>query len=520
MLKKLGKTITIANAVAFLIVIMVGGVSIYFTKDILQNAYAIEGLSKDILTIDSIHSDAYRLILSIHHFLIDPDELYAEESIETIAALKRKVENYKRGEIAARDGDAEHFEIVYLDTMLQDINGLNKVKEFFDDFSVKGEFDKDRLVELEEFAYELEDTSDKINKIHTDMISQLTSQSLRNMWLILFIYLFFITTGGLAIYIGHVVLLRKVVNPIKELAAATIEFAGGNLEKRVYTDSRTEIGQLYESFNRMAEKLQENDEILRKFNEKLERKVKERTLALQEANEKLSSTHNALIRTERIAAVGQIAAGVTHEIKNPLNSLSINAQMLIKELSKKYSSESTVIESASLIRYEINRINNILEEFVKFAKFPEPRFYENSMNDVVCEVAELISSSARESNVSVQLSLQDDIPRFMFDARQFKEVFINLSQNAIKAMENGGVLEFVTSLDSENVIIKVVDSGPGIPEKNREKIFTPFFSTKEGGLGLGLPIVQRIIESHAGRISFTSNEGQGTTFEISIPLQR
>ncbi len=108
----------------------------------------------------------------------------------------------------------------------------------------------------------------------------------------------------------------------------------------------------------------------------------------------------------------------------------------------------------------------------------------------------------------------------MFDARQFKEVFINLSQNAIKAMENGGVLEFVTSLDSENVIIKVVDSGPGIPEKNREKIFTPFFSTKEGGLGLGLPIVQRIIESHAGRISFTSNEGQGTTFEISIPLQR
>jgi signal transduction histidine kinase len=517
MLKKLGKSITIANAVAFVVVILVGGVSIFLTKSILRNAYDIEEVSKDIITIDNIHASAYRLVLSIHHFLIDPDDLYSEESINAISAIKAELETYKAKEAGDADG-GNNLEIKYLDTMLDDVRELGEVKKYFENYLKTGIFDRDTLIGLEEFAYELENAADKINDIHTDRIKVSISKSLTNMWLIFFIYLIFIFMGGIAIYAGHFVLLRKVVNPIKHLAAATIEFANGTLDKRVYTDVQTEIGQLYHSFNTMAAKLQENDEALRKFNEDLESKVNERTAELQQANQQLQKTQLALIRTEKIAAVGQIAAGVAHEIKNPLNSLSINAQMLLKDLEKKFGTESESYESVSLIRYEINRINKILEEFVKFAKFPQPQFFMNNINRVISEVSDLMMSGANDAGVEMTLSLQDDIPNFKFDARQFKEVIMNLFENAIKAMKNGGTLEVTSRVQNENVIIQVADTGEGIQEKHMEKVFSPFFSTKEGGLGLGLPIVQRIIESHGGRIQCASTAGSGTTFEITLPM--
>lgn len=519
MLKKLGKSITIANAVAFLVVILIGGVSIFLTKDILHNAYKIEELSKDILTIDSIHSNAYRLVLSIHHFIIDPDELYSSESIEAIASIKKKIEEYKADEILELSRDRNE-EIHYLDVMLEDVQGLDVVQGFFKEFLNNGTVDRNKLIDLEDFAYELESTAESINKIHKDRIRELIDESLTNMWIILFIYLIFVFIGGIAIYGGHFLLLRKVVNPIKQLAAATIEFAGGKLDKRVFTDSETEIGQLYESFNRMAEKLQENDEVLRKFNEDLEAKVRERTAELETANEQLRRTQKALIRTEKIAAVGQIAAGVTHEIKNPLNSLSINAQMLTRELTAKFGHDSEACAMASMIRYEINRINDILEEFVKFAKFPEPKLLTNSINKTVSEVYDLVVSEAGEKGIKVQLSLQDSIPDLRFDEPQMKEVLLNLSQNAFRAMPEGGNLEFSTSANGENVTISIKDTGEGIPGKNLEKIFTPFFSTREGGMGLGLPIVQRIIESHCGRITCVSKVGEGTTFCIILPVAK
>jgi two-component system NtrC family sensor kinase len=340
------------------------------------------------------------------------------------------------------------------------------------------------------------------------------------MWLIFFIYLVFILIGGLSIYVGYRALLKNIVRPIKELASATSEFAEGKLNKRVHTDSQTEIGQLYQSFNEMAHKLQENDEFLRKFNEELERKVNERTIELQQANEQLRKTQDTLIRTEKIAAVGQIAAGVTHEIKNPLNSLSINAQMLLKELACTLKPESSACESASLIRFEINRINNILEEFVKFAKFPEPKFVQNDINRIINEVATFVSSEAKMANVKIDLTLPDNIPEFNFDRPQLKEVLLNLSKNAIHAMPDGGTLNIATSMEDNRININVSDTGTGITEKNLVKIFTPFFSTKEGGMGLGLATVQKIVEGHGGKIRCKSNIDKGTVFEISLPIKK
>ncbi len=519
MLKKLGKSITVVNAIAFTAVILVGGVSIYLTKDILHNVYKVEELSKDIVEIDSMHSDAYRLILSMHHLLIEQDDLYSREAMDVILELKKRVEGYKSHEIKALSG-GKNSELELLDRVLDDVKGLEVINEFMKDYMKTGRFDRDSLIGLEEYAYGIKENTGKINKVHQAMINKLIEESLTNMWVILFIYLVFISLGGLSIYAGHIMLLKNVVRPVKTLAAATIEFAEGRLDKRVYTDSRNEIGQLYNSFNRMAEKLQGNDEFLRKFNEELETKVRERTIELQSANEQLQKTQKALIRTEKVAAVGQIAAGVTHEIKNPLNSLSINAQMLLRDLAGKFGPDSSAYESAMLIKSEINRINNILEQFVKFAKFPEPRLADNNINQVVKEVADLISESAKDSGITLALSLQENIPAIKLDNWQFRDVLINLTQNAIRAMKDGGELTLQTVLADENIIIRVRDTGEGIPETNLGRIFSPFFSTREGGLGLGLSIVLRIVESHGGRISCTSKMGEGTVFEVSLPMER
>jgi nitrogen fixation/metabolism regulation signal transduction histidine kinase len=519
MLKKLGRIITVVNAIAFIVVILVGGISIFLTKNILYNAYKVEEISRDIIKVDSIHADAYRLVLSIHHFLLQEDLLSSSNAMQILSKLEEKIVDYKKHELN-EELSGENPEIEQVNIMLEDIRNLAVVKDMMNVFSISGTYDKDKLVMLEEDAYAIELATDAINKIHVVKMNRWIQESLTNMWMILFIYLVFIVIGGLSIYMGHRILLKRVVNPIKELADTTNEFAGGKLEKRVVTGSTTEIGQLYNSFNRMAERLQENDEILRKFNEALENKVQERTIELRDANVQLHKTQNALIRTEKVAAIGQIAAGVTHEVKNPLNSLSINTQMLLRDLSDKFGEDSSVYETATLIRYEINRINNILEEFVKFAKFPEPQFFENDINQVIQEVSDLMMENARESDVAINLTLQEGIPLFKFDARQFKEVIMNLCQNAINAIKENGSIEIVSSMAKENVIIHVSDAGEGIAEKNLGNIFSPFFSTKEGGMGLGLSIVQKIIESHGGKISCTSKVGTGTDFEIILPLER
>jgi signal transduction histidine kinase len=296
-----------------------------------------------------------------------------------------------------------------------------------------------------------------------------------------------------------------------EVATATLEFAEGRYSKRVHTDSQTEIGKLYEAFNEMADKLQERDELLRTFNEQLENKVRERTIELEKAHEKLR-------RTEKIAAVGQIAAGVTHEVRHPLNSLALSAHELSKEISGKLGDDSPAYKSSRLFNFEINRINSILEEFINFAKFPEPRFFDNDINKVIREVVDMFGS-LKEKGVSIELLLDESIPSFKFDARQVKEIFINLLENACKATGNGGRVEIKTAIADHNVNIKVRDTGRGISDNVLEKIFSPFFSTDDAGLGLGLPIVQKIVESHGGKIKCNSKVGKGTEFEITLPTE-
>ncbi len=511
MFKTLGKIITILNIIGFALVMLVGGTSMYFAKHILDNGYKIEHIGIEINEVDNVRTDALRLIHYVHTFFITQDQTYSSHANKTVASLRQQVHDYWNhnhdDHRIKSQKEARLFEVI-----TGNVEGLVLVNKIIEEFAMAGILDRDKLRRLEGLMYEIEDTAITINKMHLNQIAEWEKNSMETMWKILILYVLFVIGGGVSVLMGHRLLTVKVARPIMEVATATLEFAEGRYNKKVHTDSKTEIGKLYRSFNEMVDKLQEKDDLLRTFNERLGNQVKARTMELEKAHEKLR-------RTEKIAAVGQIAAGVTHEVRHPLNSLSLSAHELSKEIAGKLGEDSTAYKSARLFNYEINRINSILEEFINFAKFPEPCFYENDINIVIKEVVESMFGSIKEKGVRVELVLDESIPSFKFDARQFKEVLINLFENACKATENGGTVEIGTYMSDNNVMVKVLDTGKGISESVLGKIFSPFFSTDDTGLGLGLPIVQRIIESHGGTINCTSKVNQGTAFEITIPKE-
>jgi two-component system sensor histidine kinase HydH len=164
------------------------------------------------------------------------------------------------------------------------------------------------------------------------------------------------------------------------------------------------------------------------------------------------------------------------------------------------------------------RISGILEEFVRYARLAPLNVKENDFNKIVSETADMISQKVEQSDVRLQLNLSDNVPLFSFDDKKIAQCLINLFINAINSMGNGGILT-VETCHVENNMVKIIisDTGTGIKEEIMDKIFQPFFSKSKDGLGLGLPIVQGIVEGHGGKIACRSKIGEGTTFEILLP---
>ena len=517
---KLDKNISIIYSVVFLVLITFGGISVYLSSTILHKLHEIEEESRHVVIVKQMYKDVFRLVLAMHHFLIHPEKAYVGEMSSHLSEIETRVKEYIVIE-KAETYQERNIEIDYLNIILSDID---KLKDFLPGvdavFSRTGDFDRAHFEASEQFAYNIEIYVAKINEIHFKKIAEWEDQALSHMQAISYLFITFLFSGLVAFYIGHKVLSMTIVRPIRLLADTTLDFSKGAFDSRVHTKSKTEIGLLYQAFNQMAECVQSRDKLLTRFNEELEEKVGERTLELRKANEQLQRTQNRLITAEKISAIGEIATGVAHEIKNPLNALSINMQGLLREIQKKCGAgECRFYEMVNIIQYEVKRINSILDNFVCYAKFPEPFFMENDINQTVAEVAAVISPEAEAAGATVELSLSDAVPAFRFDRSQIKEVLMNLAQNALHAMPQGGVLTMRTFPKADSVILEVTDTGMGIPEKNRDRIFMLFFSTKETGLGLGLAIVKRIVEGHGGRITYISRNGVGTSFEISLPLQ-
>ncbi len=229
--------------------------------------------------------------------------------------------------------------------------------------------------------------------------------------------------------------------------------------------------------------------------------------------------HREEIESERMNALTMLAAGVAHEIGNPLNSLNIHLQLMERKLRKKADPELAreLGESLEIARGEIKRLDFIVEKFLSAIRPTTPQFELGDLNVIVRESVQFLEPELDDRGISIQLQLHTDLPLIRLDRHQIKQVFYNLIRNAGQAMGSNGELTIRTDFDDHQVSVSFADTGQGISPEELGKVFEPYFTTKKTGSGLGLLIVHRIIREHGGEVKFESEEGEGTTVTLYLP---
>ncbi|MGH7450569.1 MAG: two-component system sensor histidine kinase NtrB [bacterium] len=235
----------------------------------------------------------------------------------------------------------------------------------------------------------------------------------------------------------------------------------------------------------------------------------------------LKSLEKQVLQADRWATIGKMAAKVAHEIRNPLSSISLNAELLGDEIAD-YQTANTDEASALLksIISEVDRVTALTEEYLQFSRLPQVNPTKGSLDQTLHDVLELLRHDLRQKKIEVQFQGERKIPETLFDRAQIRRVFLNIIRNAMEAMPKGGLLTIQTEEKDHRAVVHIADTGMGIPEEALAKIFDPFFTTKDFGTGLGLAIVQQIIDEHNGQISCQSRVGEGTTFSIALPLDK
>ena len=353
------------------------------------------------------------------------------------------------------------------------------------------------------------------------------------------------------IIFGSFLLSRVLVKPIKDLVRLTQKISEGDFSQKIEVTSKNEIGQLIGSFNRMVERLKENQESLESYLESLE-----------STNKQLKQAQEELIRTEKLASIGRFAAGVAHEVGNPLGAILGYTSILQKEGIDREESKDYL----KRVEREIERINRIVRELLDFARPSQFEIKDVEINKVIESALSLLSYQKNFKNIETQLDMQPDLPMIKGDESQLSQVFINIILNANDAMPNGGILRIQTrthvvenpdvdrlqgiyprrrksdpmesdysrmrkadplavlfkkfSEGDQLVKIRISDTGIGIKKEDLENIFDPFFTTKDPnkGTGLGLSISLRIVESLGGEIRVESEVGKGAAFEVYFPV--
>jgi signal transduction histidine kinase len=241
-----------------------------------------------------------------------------------------------------------------------------------------------------------------------------------------------------------------------------------------------------------------------------------KTERLSEANRDLRQAQAEVRRSERLAALGHLSAGLAHEIRNPLGVISASAELLRQRVS---SENEVAREVAGFIGSEVNRTNSLVTRFLDFARPSTPHREVREINAVIERAVQTLKDSVRAGDPPLELVCQlGEVPTFSFDPMLIESSLFNLLTNAREAMADGGRILIESRSNGSNVVVTVSDSGLGIPAEEIEDIFNPFFTTKPHGVGLGLAMVSKFIDSHGGTISVASKDGQGATFTVTLPL--
>jgi signal transduction histidine kinase len=248
--------------------------------------------------------------------------------------------------------------------------------------------------------------------------------------------------------------------------------------------------------------------------EKRHREQLERTSAeLANAYQQLQDTFQQLRKADRLAALGQLSAGIAHEIRNPLGSVKGSIEILEEEITP----DHPKYEFVQIVKEETARLDSIVTEFLEFARPPRPAFRPCSINELVESTLILVHKETAASRIEVVKDLSVNLPLISMDPDQIRQVLLNLFLNAVQAMPDGGILKVTSHPRGQRVIVEVADTGVGVEEADRDRIFDPFFSTKPNGTGMGLSISHQLVENHGGVLSARVNPKQGMTFCLELP---
>jgi signal transduction histidine kinase len=268
----------------------------------------------------------------------------------------------------------------------------------------------------------------------------------------------------------------------------------GELGARAPDGRRDEIGDLARSFNEM-------------------------TKDLLETRQRMEDANRRLIQAEKLASIGRVSASIAHEIRNPLTSLKLNIQKL--QQSERLDEEER--EHLAISQEGIGQIEKFIKELLNFTRVPDLNPERFSMVQIMEESLKLLRDSLQEKKVILEKRFPAGLPAVVVDGDKMRQVFLNILRNAVEAVEEGGRIKVSMSGIKENgadrIRVRISDDGCGVPEKDWEIIFEPFYSTKPSGFGLGLPNARKIVEQHRGSIRVVKTRGKGTTFEVRIPCE-
>lgn len=323
---------------------------------------------------------------------------------------------------------------------------------------------------------------------------------------------FIMLTCWLLLLIGTLVtiLTHYLVDiPVQRIVRHSALVALGDLESRVPVTSRDELGELSESVNLMTESLGKADKELKGWADSLESKVEERSREIMRMEEQLR-------RSERLASLGTLAAGVAHEINNPLTGVLLYASILNSD--KRL--DPALLPDVERVISETQRCAGIVKNLLEFSRESLPEKEVTALDAILDEVVTFFHMQPDFGTIIIRKNFGSGLPKISVDSNQIRQVFMNLVINAGHAMPHGGELEISTyrSADEKYVCAGLKDNGAGISEENLARIFDPFFTTKSEGTGLGLAISYGIIENHGGKIEVKSRVGEGTTVTVMIPV--
>jgi signal transduction histidine kinase len=307
--------------------------------------------------------------------------------------------------------------------------------------------------------------------------------------------LLFIGAGGFLLGIlGAAVLARRITRPIHRLVDGTVRISKGDFQQAIAISSRDEIGDLARSFNEMSAQL-------------------------LHTRERMEDVNRKLVQHEKLASIGRLAATIAHEIRNPLTSVKLNIQKVAEE----EGCAETVQAHLDLTLEGIDQIERFIKELLNFTRVQELSLERFPVEQVIEESLKLLKDTLAQKRIVVERTTSGCLPPILVDGDKLRQVFVNIVRNSQEALETGGRIVIASDTVEDGgrtkVRVRISDNGPGIPEKDRETIFEPFYSTKPSGFGLGLANARKIVEQHNGTIRVAKKRGRGCAFIILIPTE-